>query len=87
MRLQNYARMAFFLTAELWGAILADPPLPQFQVLSMLATHLYQLGLRYPSEVTMSMVFVLVNYKDAEMWKHNASCLYSEFSNVKLEFK
>ena len=87
MRLQNYARMAFFLTTELWGAILADPPLPQFQVLSMLATHLYQLGLRYPSEVTMSMVFVLVNYKDTEMWKHNASCLYSEFSNVKSEFK
>ena len=87
MRLQNYARMAFFLTTELWGGILADPPLPQFQVLSMLATHLYQLGLRYPSEVTMSMVFVLVNYKDAEMWKHNASCLYSEFSNVKSEFK
>jgi len=32
---------------------MSDPPLPKFEVLTKLATHLYQLGLRFPSESTI----------------------------------
>ena len=86
MKLQN-SRLAFFLTTVLWGVLLSDPPFPKFEVLTKLATHLYQLGLRFPSESTLSMVFVLVNYTESDMWKHTGQCLYSDFLNLKTEFK
>ena len=35
----------------------------------------------------MSMIFVLMTYKEIEIWKHNAPSLYLHFSNLKTEFK
>lgn len=85
MKLQNYSSLFSFLFDH--RAVGRHLELPKIEAFLKLATHLYQLELRFPSEITMSMIFALVNYTERHMWRHAGQCLYSNFSNLKTEFK
>ena len=86
-RLQNYVSMPEFLTETLWQNLGSEDRVPRLQLQQDLADHLVLLGLRYPSEPTLSMAYVLVHYKKDAHWKTHSNALYADLTQFKAEFK
>ncbi len=86
-RLRNYVGMADFLTEKLWENLGSEGVLPRLQLQQDLSDHLVMLGLRYPSEPTVSMAYVLVHHKQEAHWQRHGNASYADLSQFKVEFK
>ena len=61
--LQTWKELAKYLHKAHWDMIL-DPSVPRTHVMREIVKHMYEVGLRYPSEVTMGYLSILVSFKD-----------------------
>lgn len=63
--LQTWKELAKYLHKAHWDMIL-DPSVPRTHVMREIVKHMYEVGLRYPSEVTMGYLSILVSFKEYE---------------------
>ena len=63
--LQTWKELAKYLHKAQWDMIL-DASVPRTHVMREIVKHMYEVGLRYPSEVTMGYLSILVSFKEYE---------------------
>ena len=63
--LQTCKELAKYLHKAQWDMIL-DPSAPRTHVMREIAKHMYEVGLRYPSEVTIGYLSILMSFKEYE---------------------
>ena len=87
LKLQNFTSFPCFLRQDHWDRIEAvGPNLDPAFVLQELADHLVSLGLKFPSEPTLCMVYAVMNFRNDTMWQYGSTS-YVEYQNMKQTFR